>query len=388
MKKLIIFLMLVLITGICSCAQAQSTEETALEVWNSYLLMQESMIVSKHNAYVMMDHALENPTWENILLARYAGSGAALIAKNITPPADLLQIKDYVSMTAKGADMEAIGHGIASARSEIDMFAENMNMYQQYMHDEFLNVHYQEYVKAWLENQKKHLELQMAYLRYTTNYMLLQAYSAQEAEEKWAGMDAEYPRIMENRDVFIADAEQVEKLCTQTLDELDALYNSEHEASALYQYADEVYIGAMKAGEYDKIREDSAQMYNVPAIGYMPSWMCGPDSMEAVYYTVGEDGKKQFDFVGENGFIVPDHVMFTVKNVSRQDVLDYISDVEKIGFLYAGEENEETNRLDYYILPEEITVPCGYLVSWENDTAQVFFSDGIALLLPIEYYIQ
>lgn len=224
----------------------------------------------------------EQFTWDTLLRARTAASGAKLLLEKLELLGHEVEEADYLLLLRAGLEPEAV---LTEYENLWGMLRQNLItvscLEEMLMTDVWLYPNAQA-LGDWLDNCRSRLELKCRYLCQTTNYLLL----LWEAPEKWMSLTENYPTVASGAEEWCHDGDLLQISCAQTLDSLSALQTGDSKYYGIAAYTSNLLRetdARSRRGLYDyqKLR---GYLQTIPgASAYFPLPLELPDERQIVY---------------------------------------------------------------------------------------------------------
>ncbi len=397
MKRLIVLLLAALLLICPSCkrrgapkpAETDTTPDTTaseddlfrkvLSDWFDYLYASDCMYRGMLWVLSYADRYTEEPTWDNLQIARTALYAAerTIAQRGLDEP--LMTTEDYVRLLKDGHDASFVEVQTKAFEQDRQSFLSDCGLLKSALYHDVLWKAFREDFRAETNSLKEKYVADMEYLNISTEYLLLDLNEPKQ-EEAFRATVAEYcPTLSAHAVGTFTDQDAAYAAASETLDRIERIVEASNESlgksrAALYQLEDQISQGGA-----DALLDNMADIANIPVCLPLPEWDYAAGADYSYFYKT-EDGSVRVPEEPEQLARIPDSYTIRFYNVGKELLLEYQAHLADLGAEPVSvDEEEERYSLSYFIGDE------GVSLVWTPENVTIFVADGRVAFAPEMY---
>lgn len=385
-KSLSLFLIFVLIFSLIGCTNAKKTGEKAVlnaqaelkitENWNKYLEINEIRYSAVKWAAEYIEDFCESPDIISARRALAASEAAYATLSELEIPEFTITSDDIDKALASGVDVSFLEMEFSSLELDLAVASALWESISRNIIYEGYWSYGMEYLEKTAETQLEISEINTEYLRITTNYLML-LLGKDSFDEN---MVKTYPTIFGKNKPFITSLSEAEEAATDCLDNLEEASSSYSELTGIQTANQHILEEAVKSGDYSEIFEKALTWGEKIFVIPCPSWDAIPDVLS---YRSSGDEKIIWTSVGDNLDDVPEGLLLKYENVSKKELKQYVSYLEKIygyGISVTGNYDDSAPfKLIYADGKNE------FAITWDNADVTMMITQDTTCFCPAWY---
>lgn len=360
-------------------ARETNRRRTVLSDWSKYLHVCEYLYGDMLWAISYIEQFIENPTWDNLQIARVALITATkyIEKRNIAEPE--MTADDYVQMLLEGydvADVEVKGKSFEKEKQ--DILRECLLLKSGLYSDIFWQVSY-DYFQSYIKLIKEYYINLIQFLNITTEYLLLNLNDPALTDEFHSYVEENCPTLTAYQTESIPDMDTAYAKTDVVLEKIEAitkemLFIVGESQAVVYQMQD-----ARAEGDMTVLQEKAVDIIDMPLVLPYPLWDLVDNAVYYYYYT-GEDNINHYSVEQETLSEKPDGWLVEYYQTSREDFDDYQAMLSILGLdPYTESEVEGEYRLTYYL------GDTAFMLTWNEEYASFFAPSGNIDFVPLWY---
>lgn len=394
MKKILILIMIAVMMFGSSCSNITQTDpepgtinhieendhiKNVLSDWFDYLYVNEYLHGDMFWAITYIEQFFDNPTWDNLQIARTALITAEkyIEARNIDEP--LMSNEDYIQMLQAGYDVavvEVSGESYAQYKQKVltDCIVLKNGLYDEI----FWEVTFEDF-QASVELLKEYYCKQIQYLNTTTEYLLLNLNDSAWTDKFHAFVEENCPTLNAFSLEPIPDMDSAYTVAVGILDDIQKLTDEFNlhvgEAqAALYQMEDAIFGGDMTI-----LQDKTVEIADMPLALPYPGWDIVDNTVYYYSYT-DESGKGHYPVEQETLSKKPDGCTIEFYKVSKDDFETYKNYLSDLGVNSINAKEEDgISRADYIFTGHT------FVFEWKEDTLTLYMLEQPIIFVPWWY---
>jgi len=399
MKRVLLFILAAMVLVGSSCSKTvdgdlASTDEitdvklsdgendlinNVLSDWFDYIYACEWLYGDILWAASYADQFLDNPTWDNLQIARTAVTTAERYIEKRGIDAPLMTADDYVKMLQDGYDVAVVEVSGESYEEFKQVVLSDCMILKSGLYDE---VFWQETFDDFSNSVKiikEYYIKQIEYLNITTEYLLLNLNDSAWTDKFHAFVEENCPNLTAYRVDSVKDMDTAYAMVASVLDDVQKITDKlvlqvGESQAALYKMED-----AILGGDMSILKDNAVDIADMPLMLPYPVWDIVDDSKYYYYYNAEAD-KSHYPAEQETLSAKPDGLMAEYEKVSKEDFENYKTMLSRLG-LDPSKESEADGeyKLTYYV------GDVGFMLTRNEDKVTLFVPDGNVEFVPLWY---
>ena len=326
-----------------------------------------------------IEEFMENPTWDNLQIARTALAAAEESIRSCTAAELSMTTEDYLTMVEAGYDVSVVEVEAGLLETYQDtLLLDCMNLRNGLYSEIFWQPTF-DALAAQIGFMRKRCETELCYLDITTEFLIVTMNNAEKTELLRTYIADYCPALTAQHAELPADIDALYTLAAETIDTYRKTVEEESEfvgdSQALAYRMEDIMAG----GDTTELQKDAVAIEGLPLTLPWPGW----DIVEAdyAYYYFAEDGSPVSPAARETLTAKPDQCAIVSNSVREEDFLTYIEYLDMIGV--PGENAaQETGTYSYQYLFTEYT----FVIEWKNETVSIYMLKQPFCFAP-EWYL-
>ena len=353
--------------------QLQENETALREQW-AYCLKASDWIYGKMLwAFQYTDAYTKENTWDNLLKARAACSGAKLSLEQVEFQGPELTQEQYLLLMKQGIEAEAVLKQFDQLETERQQNLNTLTCLEALLQEDVYLAPTAQKLSAWIENCTQILELKSQNLCLLTNYLFLQM-----GDRQWGEVREQYPVIFSSCGSWSSDSEQLQADCAIIVDAFEELLNGSTMYVGISEYSLTLVQQALEGKDISPYLQPIS---GVPAYFPEPGWPW--DDARCSYLFLDPDTQeKRIPQPGDGLTQAPEVCYIQCQRVSLEQVQEYERLLNALDIESFGDWDEEDQSYS-------ITAKSGeslMMVKWSQEETVLYLKKPIACLMPLLYY--
>lgn len=345
--------------------------------WSAYLWFEEYLYGDMLWALSYIQQFIEEPTWENLQIARAALCTAESYISLREPQEITMTIQDYTMLMEQGYDVVHVPNEMgAMAQDKESVLAWCMQLKYGLFSEIYWEVSYENFSK-YVDNLIEFCETNIDYIGYTTNYLLVTLEDEELSERLQNFIKENYVYFAKYFPEFFNEIDKIEKASITTLEELEYM-EAQMElllGNAIVSLDD--LRDLVENQRIDVLREQFIEIKELPFFLPQVYW----EDIEGAtyqYYNNAEDGSMDFLEEQESIFKSSDGCIVQYTQVNKSDVIQYKEDLLLLGLVPIDVVEEENSLKIYYIVQEN-----SLIIEWKDEIVTMYMLGGEICFAPI-----
>ena len=329
--------------------------------WSAYLWFEEYLYGDMLWALSYIQQFIEEPTWENLQIARAALCTAESYISLREPQEITMTIQDYTMLIQQGYDIAHVPNEMGAVAQDKDSTLTWCTQLKYGLFDEiYWEVTYKNF-SNYVANLIQFCEKKIDYIGYTTNYLLAVLEDEELSERLQNFVKENYTYCTQYFPTFLNEIDVIENAGMVTLDELERI-NSQMElllGNAIVAVDD--LKDFIENQRIDELKEQSVAIQGIPFFLPQVYW----EDIEGAtyqYYNNAEDGSMNF----------------LKEQVNKSDVIQYKEDLALLGIQALDVVEEENSLTIYYMFQEK-----SLIMEWKDEVVMMYMLGGEICFAPI-----
>ena len=346
--------------------------------WSAYLWFEEYLYGDMLWALSYIQQFIEEPTWENLQIARAALCTAESYISLREPQEITMTIKDYTMLVEQGYDVVHVPNEMgAMAQDKASVLAWCTQLKYGLFSEIYWKVSYENF-SEYVDNLIEFCKTNIDYIGYTTNYLLVILEDEELSERLQNFIKENYVYLTKYFPEFFNEIDKIENASITTLEELEYIKAQMELLLGNAIVAVDDLRDLIENQRIDVLEEQSSTIQGIPFFLPQVYW----EDIEGAtyqYYNNAEDGSMNFLKEQESLFKSSDGCIVRYTQVNKSDVIQYKEDLSLLGLSPIDVvESEEYGLRIYYIIQEN-----SFIIEWKDEIVTMYMLNGEICFAPI-----
>lgn len=363
-----------LVSG-CGRRGPSESETLMAEQWHAFLAVNEQIFSHMHWACSYAETFCQDNQWESLLKARAAAGTAMLAIQNLALPTCTLTEEQCAELLRDGIEADAVLAEYESLEANRGFRLDTMNLLVNHLANDVYLKPDMEMIPLWLESSRSFTGMEMEYIWYATNYLLLQL----ERGELWEQWKAEFPVMAAHMPEWETDPDTVMDNTSRVLDAMAEELTSYSGYAGTSQFALELVQQATATGDLTALAAEINRIDGIPA--YFPDTGFLPDVLPIYLYRDEETADNQLITAGEELTRVPNACYLSCIGVPLEDVTHYADTLTLWGLEPWLDLDQAAGTCQLLVSSGE----CTMMILWTEEKTELYLLNTVACLMPQLY---